>query len=419
MSSDGSAPVAAEPFTSGGRSHRISFLALPMLIVFCCAAWAPSSAQDASTPAGPTSISQDTEPKANAADSSSKSGTDTPAPKEKQQKRGAFVAVPIPMSSPALGSGIAPVGGYIFSLRKEDKVSPPSVIGAAGLITNDGSRGFAVGGEFYFREDTYRATVGIARGNLDYNFYGTGVVAGDAGRHVSISQEGQVVFGEFLRCLKWDVFVGPRIWFGNSTISAKNPLQPDDPQIPDLQLNTVQRAIGFRIQRETPPNRFYPTKGSLLNFTADFFSQGMGGTYSFQAYRFTFNKYKSFGEKQVLAYNLYLCGTGGEAPFYGECVYGMNNEPRGYTAGRYIDTYMVATQLEYRRSLWWRIGVVAFGGVGEVSPAIAKFNLDNLLPAGGAGVRFNMSKKYHVNLRADIAEGKNGHTFSMGLGEAF
>jgi len=28
-----------------------------------------------------------------------------------------------------------------------------------------------------------------------------------------------------------------------------------------------------------------------------------------------------------------LCGTGGEPPFYGNCIYGMNNELRGYQAG--------------------------------------------------------------------------------------
>jgi hypothetical protein len=50
----------------------------------------------------------------------------------------------------------------------------------------------------------------------------------------------------------------------------------------------------------------------LIDFTGDFFSQGLGSKYSFQAYGFTFNKYAGFGQKQVLAYNLYLCGTGGE-----------------------------------------------------------------------------------------------------------
>ena len=47
------------------------------------------------------------------------------------------------------------------------------------------------------------------------------------------------------------------------------------------------------------------------------------------------------------------------------------------------------------------------------------FRSNAFLPAGGAGLRFMLSKTYHVNLRADLAAGKNEHTFSMGVSEAF
>jgi hypothetical protein len=43
----------------------------------------------------------------------------------------------------------------------------------------------------------------------------------------------------------------------------------------------------------------------------------------------------------------------------------------------------------------------------------------HFLPGGGVGLRFLLSKKYHVNFRADIAQGVNGHTFAMDVGEAF
>ena len=76
--------------------------------------------------------------------------------KKKKEKRGAFVAAPLPLSSPAIGSGIIPVVGYIFPFSTKDKVSPPSVIGAAGPVTNNGSRGLAVGGQLYMKENTYR-----------------------------------------------------------------------------------------------------------------------------------------------------------------------------------------------------------------------------------------------------------------------
>jgi hypothetical protein len=81
---------------------------------------------------------------------------------------------------------------------------------------------------------------------------------------------------------------------------------------------------------------------------------------------------------------------------------------------------MLATQLEYRLVLPKRFGLVAFGGIGEVIPGESQlYGKQKFLPSGGAGVRFQLSKKYHVNLRVDIAQGRDGHTFGMGIGEAF
>lgn len=181
----------------------------------------------------------------------------------------------------------------------------------------------------------------------------------------------------------------------------------------------ISARWGLGVVRDSRPNRFYPLKGSLAEFTSDFFAKNLGSKYSFQSYRFTFDKFASINTKQVLAYNLYVCGTGGKPPFYGECIYGANNELRGYTAGRYLDRYMIATQLEYRLVLPYRLGLVGFGGIGGVAPGAAQFRSDQLLPGGGTGIRFLLSKKYHVNLRTDFAWGKDNFAWIVGVGEAF
>jgi hypothetical protein len=79
--------------------------------------------------------------------------------------------------------------------------------------------------------------------------------------------------------------------------------------------------------------------------------------------------------------------------------------------------------LEYRLVLPKRFGLVAFGGVGGAIPGgnqlLQRVQRSHFLPSGGAGLRFQLSKVYHVNLRADFAQGVNDHTFSLGVGEAF
>ena len=353
---------------------------------------------------------------------------------KKREKRGAIVGAPLPISSPALGSGIVPVAGYIFPFSKNDKLSPPSVVGGLGLLTSGGSRLLGGAGELYLKEDTYEITTAVAGGHLDYHFYGTGNAAGNAGRRLAIKQSGEIFFGEVLRRVKWKFFLGPRVWIGHSDITPNlSKSDSDHPDLPQAALNTSPDAVGVRLLRDTRPNRFYPTAGTLFDTSVNFFSanQNLGTTsevtpnpargkvYTFQTYRIIFNKYASLTKTQVLAYNLYLCGTGGDAPFYGQCIFGVQNELQGYTAGRYIDRYMFATQLEYRLVLPKRFGLVGFGGVGEVAPSVGQFNYSNLLPSIGTGLRFMLDKKYHVNLRANVAEGKNGPTWSMGVGEDF
>jgi outer membrane protein assembly factor BamA len=197
-----------------------------------------------------------------------------------------------------------------------------------------------------------------------------------------------------------------------------NPNTPAPP--PDLGLHTNLRALGVRIVRDTRPNHFYPLGGMKVEFTADFFAHALGSKYSFQSYKFYFDKFWSLRKNQVLAYDLFVCNTGGSPPFYGNCIYGASNELRGYVAGRYLDRHMFATQVEYRLSLPWRFGLAGFGGVGEVFPGASQILRTNkLLPDIGGGPRYELSTKYHVNLRADFAKGRDSWTWSMGVGEAF
>jgi hypothetical protein len=259
---------------------------------------------------------------------------------------------------------------------------------------------------------------GYVWANLNYNFYGTGNAAGNAGIKFGLKQSVNGVFAEGTRRLFWQIFVGPRLLFGTSTLAAQH-VGEQHPGLPPLDVGFNLRTMGLKIERNTTTNHFYPVSGTSTEFSVDFFADALGSTFTFQTYNLALNAYRSLTKNQVLAYNTYVCATGGQAPFFGECIFGIKNELRGYPAGRYIDRDLIAIQIEYRASLPWRLGIVAFAGVGEVGPNFGAFNRHDLLPSIGFGPRFQLSTKYHVNLRVDFAQGKNDRTFSMGLGEAF
>ena len=418
------------PIDSMGNLRRMSLL----LLLCCCLAGGycslllkPANAQEmpvpsADSPTAPKSRQDDT--RSTGTTSASEAKVEEKAEKtEKQEEKprgGSILIAPLPLVSPAIGSGIIPIVGYIFPFSKNDKVSPPSTVGAFGVTTNNGTRGFGFGAQLFLKQDTYEVSAGYARGNFDYNLYGVGIPAGNAGLKLPLEQTGQFFLADALRRIAWNVFVGFRFLDGNSVLTRRPSSGETPPIPPDLGIHTTLRALGIHVLRDTRPNHFYPTTGTKLEFTADFFSQALGSKYSFQRYKFTFDKFKSLGKVQVLAYDFYLCDTGGAPPFYGNCIYGTNNELRGYTAGRYLDRHMFATQLEYRLSLPKRLGLAGFAGVGEAVPGETQvLRSNNLLPSIGGGPRFVMSPKYHVNLRADFARGKDSWTWSMGVGEAF
>jgi hypothetical protein len=388
----------------------------------------PAFAQEA-TPPEPSPEKQENKqeqsPPPKAVDESAQATTSPqpetqPKKNEKLCRRGAIVVAPLPISSPALGSGIVPVLGYIFPLSTRDKISPPSTIGVAGLITSNGSRGFAIGGQLFFKQNTYEVTAGFAHGNVNYDIYGNGIAAN---LKLPLQHTGEAFFGEVLRRIGWKLFVGPRFLTGRSFITIVPNSVRNFPIPPEVGLHSTLTAIGARLNRDTRPNHFYPTGGTLFTFTSDFFSQAIGSKYSFQSYKTQFDKYWSLSKGQVIAYDANFCGTSGAPPFYGNCIYGTNNQLRGYTAGRYFTRYSIATQVEYRLVLPKRLGLVVFGGLGETIPGgsqlLQRIQNSHFLPSGGGGLRFQLSTKYHLNLRADIAQGRDGHTFGLGVGEAF
>jgi outer membrane protein assembly factor BamA len=305
-------------------------------------------------------------------------------------------------------------------LNEQDKTSPPSWLGAAGALTNNGTRGLILGGRLYAKENKYQTTFAVGKGRANLDFFGIGRIPGRPPISVPLSVSGTIFFGEAMRNIGKNVFVGPRFQYRRLSTSIDGDPVQGGFVIPDIDLKSNSAALGFHIQRDLRDSTFYPTKGTLFDLTADFFDQAWGGRREYQTYKIAYNGFRKVGARQVIAYRAMACSANGSVPFYDLCLYGFNNDLRGYTTGEFQNRRMFATQAEYRRELPKRLGVVAFGGIGGVARRWGDFRSDQLLPAAGAGLRFKLDKKNHINYRIDFAVGREeGRTFSIGVGEAF
>lgn len=380
----------------------------------------PSPAKDESAAAdqasGPISAPQEAQQKP-----SPKPPTDDKDDKgkPKKPKRGSFVIAPIPISSPAVGSGLVLVLGYVFKLNQEDKLSPPSTVGLVGARTNGGSRAGGLGGRLYFSENKYQTTFAVVKGHVNFDFFGIGRIPDRDPISVPLEVGGTIFFGEFLRNVWKDVFVGPRYQYRNLTVTLDGAQTPGGFEIPPIDIKAKSVALGVHVQRDKRNSTFYPTKGSLFDVAGDFFDQSLGSRRQYQTYKISYNHYRAISPKQVLAYRGVVCSANQNVPFYDLCLYGANNDIRGYTAGEFQNRRMFATQAEFRQELPKRFGIVAFGGFGGIARRWNEFRSDQLLPAAGVGLRFTLDKKNHINYRIDWAIGREGHTLSIGIGEAF
>ncbi len=339
--------------------------------------------------------------------------------KPKKPKRGSLIFAPIPISSPAFGAGIILGAGYVFKLNMDDKSSPPSTIGLATAFTNSGTRGLALGTKLYFSENKYQTTFAFGKGRANYEFFGIGRIPGREPVSVEMKQSGTIFFGEFMRNVGKRIFIGPRYQYRKLSASFGGQTTEAGFQIPEIDLKSTTAAIGFKVQRDTVDNSFYPRKGSLFNFTGDFFAKALGSNRNYQVYKVSYNGYLSVSEKQVLAYRAMACGVTDTTPFFDLCLYGTSSDLRGYTTGEFQNRRMFASQVEFRQELPYRLGLVGFAGVGGVARRVNEFQFNKLLPAAGIGLRFKLDKTNHINYRVDFGFGRSGPTISLSVSEAF
>jgi len=178
-------------------------------------------------------------------------------------------------------------------------------------------------------------------------------------------------------------------------------------------------GIGPILSWDTRNSAYSPTKGVFAEMQYCWFDRFIGSQFNFTILSIDFRKFFTLSEKSVLAFQGIAGLSSGNTPFRKLEELGGSDMMRGYYAGRYTDKCLMAYQAEYRRLLFWRIGMVAFGSTGEVAPDPGHFGLDGFHYAYGGGLRFTLSKAEKLNLRVDYGVGRHSNAFNVQLREAF
>ena len=155
-----------------------------------------------------------------------------------------------------------------------------------------------------------------------------------------------------------------KIFCGPSLSAPQDLHSADGPKLPAVS-NTADRftattvALGFHIQG-TNEQYFYARKGSLFEATRRLFDGVVGVANGNTKTTRSSIVYREVGRSKSRLTRKIAQRT--KRALYDLCMFGVNRDRRGYTAGEFQNDECVATQAEYRRELkgrfragrvWW------------------------------------------------------------------
>ena len=207
--------------------------------------------------------------------------------------------------------------------------------------------------------------------------------------------------------------------YSNSSIIDKL----NNPNLIDSEINGIEGGqvggLGLSLTFDNRDNIFYTSCGYFLKLTGTFYRLPFGSDYSYDKYMIDYRKFWTIYDSHVLALQVYSNFTLGEPPFYKLPQVGGSYRMRGFIEGRYMDKQYFLTQFEYRKIVYWRIGIALSYSYGNVFDKFENLRLKDFKHTWGAGLRFVFDKEEKINIRVDLgfAEGTTGVYFA--LDEAF
>lgn len=336
------------------------------------------------------------------------------APDEKSD----LLIVPIPQSSPTLGTGVT-LGSALFYNPNGSKEQWTT--GGAVMATTNGSWAVGVGHKMFLSQDRFRFNAFAGYGDVNLRFYGIGPNAGSRNQSVDINDTGFFAFVDPQMRIAPNFYVGFRALYIDLKVSLRGTPTEDFPiaELPAPSFESRLVQVGPVAVYDSRDSSLYPRKGIFAQASWLFGTSALGSDFDNERLTLFANFYDSISPSTVVAARLSTCSVSEGSPFYDICLYGSSSDLRGYETGRFRDRASWAGQIEIRQQLKGRFGVAAFAGVGGIANSLSDIGNSTVLPAVGAGVRWQASKETPINLRIDMAVGKNSHALYVSVGEAF
>ncbi len=340
------------------------------------------------------------------------------AEKQKEEKKSGIAVLPVLFYTPETKLAFGAGGLYYFPLTMDKTVDRPSNIAFSGVYTQKKQTSVELNPDLYLGHG-YHIQAVLRYSDFPDQFYGIGNST-SADLEEPFTSRYWWLSAEALKRLHGPVNVGFRYFFDETKLTeveAGGLLDSGD--VPGSSGGTVS-GLGPFLTYDSRDSIFFPTQGSYHQFSAMAFGRALGSDFQFNHLYLELRKYHGLSSARVLAFQARFLVQTGVPPFWRMGLLGGEESMRGYYLGRYRDRNLMVFQAEYRWvPVFWRIGLVAFAGLGDVADTLGHFNLGRFEYSYGLGLRLVIDPKQRLHIRLDFGFGRGTSGFYFTAGEAF
>ena len=326
-------------------------------------------------------------------------------------ERKGFLPVPIIITEPAIGYGGGVAVAFLRNSMRESaeqaaasgRKDPPDIWVFGGAATENGTKLAFAGGMSTFDEGRWRYRGGVARTDINLDFYGIGNSSTGA-NSVGYSLDGWASLQQVLRRIgSSDAWFGMR-WIYLNLDSAFDAATDRLPGLSPPERNRLASGLGLTLEHDSRDTIFTPSSGWKGAFDATFYDPDWGSDTRFQAYRGHVFAYWPALDNLVVGGRIDGRGVNGTAPFYMLPFIDM----RGIPLCRYMDERTGLMETELRWNVTPRWAAIGFIGAGRTWGRHVDYSEASTLVSKGLGFRYQLARRLGLWVGVDYARGPEG-----------
>jgi hypothetical protein len=327
-------------------------------------------------------------------------------------KKGVLL-VPTVITEPAVGYGGALAALYFHSSYSAKK-GPPSISGAFGAYTQNGTWAAGLLHAGFWKNDHIRYVGALARTYINLGFYGSGNLGLIDMESVNLNMDAWLLMQRIkFRLGETNLFLGGQYLLLDTYNTFEVPIN-----IPDFTGNQFSARLSeasVKFELDSRNNVFTPSKGFFLGFTGTYSDEWMGGEGLYGRIGLSLIGYIPASEKVFVGLRHESNYSIGDVPFWARPIINM----RGAPLMKYQNNNTTLIEAEVDWNFYQRWTVVGFTGIGNAFANFADFEKGKSVTTLGSGFRYLLARKLHTNMGMDFALSNDDFAFYVVFGTAW